>query len=176
MWRLALSVVFAVVLSGVIADGPAAGAEATTRPTAAVVDPAVRQRIEHWVATGMKEPGSREAAELALSRAPVDAWPAIEAVAEKASADAPDNDAKQWLGRVLRRQRPYFAARARRWQAERTIWEWNRRTALEAYDRAGRKSPKWDEAARRGISGFVGMTAAERQDGAGLAEAIGAGL
>jgi tetratricopeptide (TPR) repeat protein len=153
---------------------PAAGADVAEKSEPAI-SPAIREPVEKWIAAGVADAKDREAAEVVVSTVSADAWPAVVETAEKAQSDRLNPEARQWLKEMLERQRPYFEARIRRQQAVHKRWEWNLRTALEAYEHAGRKNPKWDAAARRGISGFVAITDEQREDKSGLAEAISAG-
>ena len=94
----------------------------------------------------------RRAAEVALYLIRQDAFPELERESKRKDL-APD--VRQKLTEIVDRQRPWIAARLRRWETKQQSWKWNERTALDAYNRVGRRSPKWDDAAREGIRLFV---------------------
>src|SRR5258708_6513856 len=102
--------------------------------------PAVPQEIEKWIQAGIKDAGEREAAEVAISYVAPETWPAVEAALKNAPAQG---DAKAWIDEMLERQRSYFEHRMRFHAVAEKDWQWNLGTALEAYDRVGRKNPKW---------------------------------
>ncbi|MDB5357808.1 MAG: hypothetical protein JWN24_4261 [Phycisphaerales bacterium] len=103
-------------------------------------------------ALGSNSKQTSDDAEVGLAMMPPQAF----AVIEKA-AEAPDlkPQAAARLKKFLNRQRPWTEARLRIAKIRHDEFEWNQRTALEAYGNGGHTSPKWDAAAKEAIQQFV---------------------
>jgi hypothetical protein len=134
MWSVAAA---ALVLLSVLA--PALADDLTT--TADEVDGFVRQLDD-------ASADKRRAAEVALYLISPDAFGALERAAGRPELPA---GVKEKLAEIVARQRPWIVVRLRKEQTHQAEWKWNERTALEAYDRVGHRSPRWDADAREGI-------------------------
>jgi hypothetical protein len=87
-------------------------------------------------------------AEVRLCMLPPAAFPAI----EKAAGDeALPVAARDKLQEIVKRERRRQPARLRRQKVRDEEIEWNVRTALAAYEKAGKHDAKWDDLAREGI-------------------------
>jgi hypothetical protein len=88
------------------------------------------------------------------------ALPAIEAAAKSLASDSA---AGKRLIPLLEKLKPLAKLRAIQAARVQEDYEWNKRTALEAYEKWGSKNPAWDEEARKAIKQFVSM---DRQESA----------
>lgn len=154
-----------LVLGGVCLTGPSGRAN----------DLASADQVKEFVAQlGDPAANKRRAAEVALYLIRQDAFSELERQSQR--KDLPP-DVRRKLTEIVNSQRPWIAARLRRWETKQQTWKWNERTALEEYDRVGRRSPKWDDAAREGIRLFVapGLIAPSGSSRPFLEKAIDAG-
>jgi hypothetical protein len=108
--------------------------------------------IDQWVLKADVHPNDREAAEAAISISNGDVIGHLESATTLADLS---DDGKAWLKQVIDRQRPYREHRQREIVQIQADTEWNMRTALAAYDTAGRKDARWDALAREAIQTFV---------------------
>jgi hypothetical protein len=93
----------------------------------------------------------RELARDRLLNAPLEAVPLVEAALGRPGLDA---ESRQFLTRAVVGLRQFAGPGGPAVRTQRNE-EWNHRDALDAYDRAGRHDPKWDDTARNGISLFT---------------------
>lgn len=94
----------------------------------------------------------RLGAEVRLGELGADGFPLIEAASRRADLKP---DVAAALARVVERERPRYLPRLCRQKAREATWKWNERTALAAYEKVGKKDPRWDAAARAGIKQYV---------------------
>jgi hypothetical protein len=87
-----------------------------------------------------------------------EALPAIEVAAKQAGADSASGKV---LSSLLVKLRPLAKLRAKRAALINADYEWNKRTALESYEKVGSRNPLWDEEAKKAIRQFVSLDRAE---------------
>jgi hypothetical protein len=80
-----------------------------------------------------------------------------------------------WLESVVEHQRPFRDSRVRDMFRVKSWNEWNQRTAVEGYDRLGKRDPKWDADAREGVRIFTSYAANHAKAYELLGKAIAAG-
>lgn len=119
----------------------AAAPPPTTRPDYAALVNDLVQKLGEKTTDGPNE------AEVRLSMLPPHAFRYIEMVSH---AQLPAAEHERLVA-IVARQRPWQAARMRRQKLIDEESEWNLRTALDAYEKAGKHDPKWDDNAREGI-------------------------
>ena len=85
-----------------------------------------------------------------------------QAAAEVAKTAGADSPAASRLGAILSVLRPLDKIRADHKARAQADGEWNRRTALAAYEKVGKHNPAWDAEARRGIEQLVSTNLVER--------------
>jgi len=144
MRQLAQLVCLLLTLNSALrADGPATRADAPSKYTPEYINPLVQQ-------LGAADPIDVEAAVIKLAMAPPEAFALIEAAAKTPL----DVKAAAKLKTLIERQRPWQEPRRRIARARAEQAEWNLTTALSAYENAGSKDAKWDDAARQAITLF----------------------
>ncbi|MDB5291445.1 MAG: hypothetical protein JWL69_2686 [Phycisphaerales bacterium] len=139
--RFMLTLVLGALTPGATTFGAAPGPEA--QPT-----DFTKQVAELAKKLGASPSGVPGEAEVRLCMLPPAAFPAIEKAAGDESLPAPARDKLQ---EIVKRERHRLAARLRRQKVRDEEVEWNVRTALAAYENAGKHDAKWDDLAREGI-------------------------
>jgi hypothetical protein len=99
--------------------------------------------------TGSDE--DRQGAQVRLYALPPDQFPALEKASKRTDLKPEVSDL---LKKIVEQQRPLVPLRKRAQAARDAGWHWAQRTMLRAYDTAGKRNPKWDDAARTGIQQY----------------------
>jgi hypothetical protein len=135
-------------ISGLFCFGPANGAEpAAPTPAAKARDDTSPQAITRLVKQlEDADADKRHAASVQLRNMPGSVLPTVEAAAAGAGPAA-----QAELKLVL----PMLRARASSERRLKGDFDTNLNTALQAYEKVGRKNPRWDDAARAAIRAFV---------------------
>ena len=103
--------------------------------------------------------------------------PKLMPVIEAAAAKLPAGESAAKAMRVLlARLRPLAAARARTEEGREADYQWNRSTALNAYERFGNHDPKWDHLARKAIELYVSRRGDDKQAAYEALEHLTSGL
>jgi hypothetical protein len=133
---------------------PAVFLSLCSAPALAATDAAVvAAQIDNDVkALGDPSAEARRGAEVRFYSRGLEFFPAIEAASQRKDL-TPDQSAK--LKEIVEHVRPWVGARNRAARQTEAVAQWNVTTALAAYDSAGKKNPKWDDAARQGIKLFT---------------------